>query len=169
MNNQGLLVCGLLAPDSSLLATAEAALWAEFGPVTLRSAVIPFDFTDYYTPELGPGLQRCWIAQGRVAPWRLAEFKLAAGRIEQRLGVAGRRRVNIDPGVLTLHSLVLASTKNFAHRIALAEGVYAELTLIWRNRDFRPLEWTYPDYRSETCLEFLRGCRAALTGRGGQG
>lgn len=164
------LIVGLLGPGAELFARATAAVAAEFGPVGERSADIPFDFTDYYEPELGPGLVRRWVAPGGAFdPGRLAEAKLAAGRIEQRLAVEGRRQVNVDPGVLSLHSLVLASTKNYAHRIYLRDGVYAELSLIYRSGRFEPLEWTYQDYRSAECLEFLGRARAGLTALARQG
>lgn len=158
------LIVGLLGSDADLLARAETELAAEFGPAGGRSPDVRFDFTDYYRAEMGPGLWRRWLAPGGAFdPGRLAEAKLAAGRIEQRLAIEGRRRVNIDPGVLSLHSLVLATTKDFAHRVYLRDGIYAELTLLYRSGRFEPLEWTYPDYRTPECLEFLARARAGLT------
>jgi hypothetical protein len=158
-------VVGLLAPDESLLDAAEGRLAAEFGPVTRRSAAIPFDFSDYYAAEMGTGLLRRWTAHGPVDPGRLAALKRAANRVEAEFSEDGKRRVNIDPGLLSLHSLVLASTKDFAHRVYLGDGVFAEVTLLYRSGRFEPLDWTYPDYRTGCCHEFLRLCRAALTAR----
>lgn len=158
-----LLICGLLAADTALLAEVETALGAEFGPVLERSRDIPFDFTDYYEPEFGPGLGRRWVAfPPPCSAVLLAAAKLAAGRFEQRFAVAGRRRVNIDPGLLTPHNLVLASTKDHAHRIYLRDGIRAELTLLYRDGGWVPLPWTYPDYRTAACHEFLARCRFRL-------
>lgn len=158
-----LLVCGLLAAETGLLGAAETALEKEFGPVADRSADLPFDFTDYYQPEFSPGLIRRWV--GFPPPCSavlLAAAKLATGAIEQSLSAAGRRRVNLDPGLLTLHNLILASTKDFAHRIYLRDGIRAELTLMYQHGAWQPLPWTYPDYRTDACHEFLVRCRHRL-------
>ncbi len=158
------LVIGLLGASAQRLMIAEEAISQRFGQIELRSQDIPFDFTDYYKAEFGSGLIRRWIGiAGMVAQERLAELKLACGQLEQALAVAGCRTVNIDPGLLTLHSLVLATTKAHAHRIYLRDGIYAELTLRYQHGRFEPLDWTYPDYRSGVCHEFLGRCRARLT------
>lgn len=158
------LVIGLLGASPQRLMIAEEAISQRFGQIELRSQDIPFDFTDYYKAEFGPGLIRRWIGiAGLVAQDRLAELKLACGQVERDLAVAGCRTVNIDPGLLTLHSLVLATTKAHAHRIYLHDGIYAELTLRYQHGCFEPLDWTYPDYRSMACHEFLGRCRARLT------
>jgi hypothetical protein len=159
----------MLGQDAAVLGQAEALIEREWGSIRGRSPDLPFDFTDYYQAEMGPGLVRRWVeVAGMVMPDRLADLKLAAGRMEQEIAVAGRRRVNLDPGLLSLHSFVLATTKDFAHRIYLRDGIYAELTLLYRSGGFEPMEWTYPDYRTAACLTFLAACRAELVaGSGG--
>ncbi len=158
------LVVGLLSADRKLLAEAQSALVEGFGAVTLRSPEIPFGFTNYYEKEMGPDLTRQWVGfHGLVEPDQLYDFKLTTGLLEKRFrGPTGRRRVNLDPGVLSLHNLVLASTKDFAHRIYLREGIYAELTLLFQAGKFQPLAWSYPDYQTEVCQEFLLRCRREL-------
>ena len=158
------LVVGLLSPDQSLLAQAQAALSEGFGPVTVKSPEMPFSFTDYYEKEMGPGLIRQWVAfHGMVEPDQLYDFKLTTGLLEKRFrGPDHKRRVNLDPGLLSLYNLVLASTKSFAHRIYLRDGIYAELTLIFQSGKFQPLAWTYPDYQTPTCQEFMLQCRHEL-------
>jgi len=140
----------------------------DFGPVADRSADIPFDFTDYYRAEFGDNLARRWLGfHLPCSPVLLASAKLATGVIERECGRDGRRRVNLDPGLLTFHNLVLASTKDHAHRIYLRDGIFAELTLLYRDGGWEPLPWTYPDYRTEACLEFLGRCRKRLLDLGG--
>lgn len=157
------LVIGLLGASPQRLMIAEEAISQRFGQIERRSQDIPFDFTRYYEAEFGPGLVRRWIGiAGLVAQDRLVELKLACGKLERDLAVAGCRTVNIDPGLLTLHSLVLATTKAYAHRIYLHDGIYAELTLRYQHGRFEPLDWTYPDYRSAACQEFLVSCRRQL-------
>lgn len=159
----GRLIVGLLAAGEQLLALAEARLAEEFAAVELRSETIPFDFTRYYEPEFGAGLLRRWVCPaGRFRADQLSGLKLLTNKVESGFAAAGRRRVNIDPGIVTRQNVVLASCKDFAHRVSIGSGVFAEVTMIYRGGDWRPLEWTYPDYRTETCLDFLRRCRATL-------
>jgi hypothetical protein len=73
-----------------------------------------------------------------------------------------RRRANIDPGLVTIESLVLASTKYSGHRICIGPGLYAETTLLFQKGQYRPLEWTYQDYRTEAAQAFLLAIRAWL-------
>ena len=63
--------------------------------------------------------------------------------------------MNLDPGYITPAKLVLASTKDHAHRLYLADGIYAEVTLAFRGKQWQPLEWTYPDYRRADFQEFF--------------
>ncbi len=158
------LVVGLLAADRNLLAQAQSALAEGFGGVTVKSPEIPYTFSDYYQKEMGPNLTRQWVSfQGMVEPDQLHEFKRTTGLLEKRfITPDGKRRVNLDPGLLSLYNLVLASTKGFAHRIYLRDGIYAELTLIFHAGKFEPLAWTYPDYKTPVCQEFLLRCRKDL-------
>ena len=158
------LVVGLLTSDQSLLAEAQSALAEGFGTVTVKSEEIPFSFTDYYEEEMGPNLIRQWVGfHGLIESERLVDFKRTTGSLEKRfLGPNQKRRVNLDPGLLSLHNLVLASTKGFAHRIYQHDGVYAELTLLFQSGSFQPLAWTYPDYQTPACYDFLSRCRKEL-------
>ncbi|MDH5186329.1 MAG: DUF4416 family protein, partial [candidate division WOR-3 bacterium] len=98
-----------------------------------------------------------------IALARLTEMKLWTMEIENEfLDTNRRRRINLDPGILTLAKLVLATTKNYYHRIYLGKGIFAEVTLIYRNKQFEPLAWTYPDYRTDTAIDFFQQVRNAL-------
>lgn len=157
------LIIGVLAAPGSPLPDCLAGLEQLFGPVARRSDPIPFDFTDYYAVEMGTNLTRQWLGFSRpVARDCLARAKHATNALEQRFAASGRRKLNLDPGLLTLHNLVLASTKDFGHRVYLGDGIHAELTLIFRSGRFESLPWTYPDYRTETCQSFLLACRADI-------
>ena len=158
------LVVGLLSADRKLLEQAQSALAEGFGTVSVKSPEIPFSFTNYYEKEMGPNLIRQWVGfHGLIESEQLSDFKRTTGSLEKRfLGPNGKRRVNLDPGTLSLHNLVLASTKGFAHRIYLRDGIYAELTLLFQSGKFQPLPWTYPDYQTPVCHEFLMRCRKEL-------
>ena len=159
------LLVGMLAQQAPWLAAAERHLADAFGPIDLASGLIPFDFTDYYTPEMGPGLLRKFVTHERlIPPGDIASVKVATNDIEERLAAElaadVSRPVNLDPGYLDGSKLVLATTKDYAHRIYLGQGIYAEITLTWQRGAWRPTPWTYRDYQSEPYLAFFAQARA---------
>ncbi|MGD8628779.1 MAG: DUF4416 family protein, partial [bacterium] len=140
----------------------ERLLIEELGPVDLRSPLLPFDFTDYYAGEMGTGLKRRWIAfSGLRERGYLAQAKHAAVILENRLSSDGRRTVNIDPGYVDDAQVVLSTAKNFAHRIYIGKGYYAEVTMFCMRTGLQALEWTYPDYKGEKGREFFEKVRGA--------
>lgn len=157
------LLLPMLAAEADLLAAVEADLAARWGAIDYRSALLPFAHTDYYAREFGPSLLRRFLAFERlIDPGELAAIKRATNEIEARWSQGERRRVNLDPGYLTQAKLVLATTKNQAHRIYLGQGIYAEVTLLYRDGAWRPLPWTYPDYASAAYHAILSEIRALL-------
>ncbi|OGO05509.1 MAG: hypothetical protein A2Y73_05965 [Chloroflexi bacterium RBG_13_56_8] len=139
---------------------AEEALAGYFGEVDYRSALLPFDHTDYYQREFGPSLQRQFIAfQKLIDPARLPEVKRITNALEERWSEEGQRRINLDPGYISASKLVLATTKNHSHRIYLGQGIYGEVTLTYQNKAFRPWPWTYPDYQSQAYLDIMQAIR----------
>ena len=158
------LVAGLIAVDDTALELPTEPLERQFGPVDLRSGIIPFEFTDYYEKEMGSGLKRQLISFERlIDPAALADAKLFTNGLEAKLAAESpdgpKRRVNIDPGYITEAKLVLASAKNFSHRVCLRDGIYAEVTLHFKDGDWRLWPWTFPDYASEPYLAFFREVR----------
>ncbi len=128
-----------------------------FGEVDFVSESIPFSFTHYYDEELGPSIYRMLFSIGElVDPALLAEHKQRANAIEAETARPdGRRVINLDPGLLSLSRVILATTKASGHRIPLRDAIHAEITLIFRHGRYQPLDWTYPDFRSEAYQEWL--------------
>lgn len=166
-------------PDAVLLIVAAssrhdaALIWArqqierEFGAVALVSDAFDFTETDYYTATMGAGLKKQFIACERpIDPGELPRIKCATNAWELEYAAAGGhaelRPLNLDPGYVTAAKLVLASTKDHAHRLYLADGIYAEVTLAYRQKQWQPLDWTYPDYRRADFQAFFTACRARL-------
>lgn len=145
------LFVSVISKDEGLIDKALGALKERFGNAEYLSPVMPFDYTDYYEKEMGRELLRKIASFERtVSPGELPDIKMFTNAIEDSfLTENGLRRINIDPGYLTLHNLVLASCKDFSHRVYLKGGVYGEVTLVFRHGEYAPLEWTYPDYRGE--------------------
>jgi len=144
------LIVSLLTGNVALLDQARAALETRFGPIDLATDLLPFDHTTYYQDEFGTGLQRQIVTFARlIDPEALPGIKLQTNDIEQSLAAGDRRPVNVDPGYVSLARLVLATTKDHAHRLYLGQGVYGEVTLAYQQGRFRPWPWSYPDYGSE--------------------
>ncbi len=161
------LICGILSKEERDEAAALTLLRRRFGPVDFESESIPFTHTGYYEKEMGRGLRRKFVSFAKLAVAdSLSGIKLATNRMESAFSSAGRRRVNLDPGYLDLARLVLASTKDFSHRIYISGGIYAEITLLYhRSGSFRPLEWTYPDYRTDWSLAVFGKIRSIYYGQ----
>jgi hypothetical protein len=154
---------GLLFSDATLQQPVLEALCNRFGPLDLVTEARPFTHTTYYHREMGPGLLRQMCSFLDPVPAEdLADIKLATNALEQRFMRADRRLANIDPGLLSEERLVLATGKNYTHRIYLRCGIYADLTLIYVKGAYQPLPWTYPDYREPYLLHLLAFLRLKL-------
>ena len=150
------LITSLFSPEEALIEEVIPRLTGMFGPTDWVSPGLPFDRTRYYEKEMGWPLHRRFISfMELVSPADLAEIKLRTNDVEKNCRVNGKRRINIDPGYVALERLVLATGKNYTHRIYLSRGIYADLTLIFQRGSFRPLEWTYKDYADEKVIGFF--------------
>lgn len=161
------LVFAVTADAESTLTQARENLIAAFGQLSHQSPVYPFDYTTYYESEMGPNLiKQLFGFADRIDPAELPRIKQRAMELEREIGrtVDGNllRRANLDPGLLSVESLVLATTKYSGHRICIAPALYAEVTLLFQKGRYAPLEWTYPDYQTQTVQDFLLEFRAEL-------
>jgi hypothetical protein len=161
------LIIGILAADRQCLAAAVEAIEVEFGKVDFVSDVWPFDQTDYYKRETGDNIVRQFVSIERlIDPGLLAGIKDDSNKLEQelaaKLAIGVPRPVNLDPGVVEPSKLILASTKNYSHRIYIGRKIYAEVTLIFDKGRWRPFEYTYPDYRQQCYFDFFEKVRGRL-------
>ncbi len=157
----------ILASGRDELRLAAEALTDEFGPADAGSLAMQFAWTQYYQEELGPEPLRAFLAfpgfffQGNLAKAKLATNALEL-RLAERIGGPWPRPVNLDPGCMTKSKLILASAKDFSHRIYLADGIFAEITLMYRRGAFHALPWTFPDYASDAYHPFFLSLREKL-------
>ena len=151
------LVIGVLLSVPESLERLKEILISHWGDFDLETEPILFDYTDYYDSEMGTPIYRCFYSFSRlIHPEDLTQVKLQTNAVEREFSDnKGQRKVNLDPGILSLSKFILATTKNNAHRIPMNRGIYGELTLQFKNRDFLPLEWTYPDFRSRKNRDIL--------------
>jgi len=130
------------------------------GPCDIISKWLDFDFTDYYYKEMGSPLYRRVIAfKPLIEQDMLSGIKLATNELEKSCLSQGNRQVNIDPGYLLSSRFVLATGKEYSHRIYIGNNIYADLTLMYTKKGFKSLEWTYPDYASDAVTGFLEKVR----------
>jgi hypothetical protein len=154
------LVIGMFMHNKALFVETAQSLCAAYGSADIVSPWFPFDNTDYYTAEMGAPLFRRFIAfDALIQQDALADIKCFTNDLETRSSEEGKRLINIDPGYLLPERFVLATGKNYAHRIYLKAGIYADLTLTYYKGQFRALEWTYPDYAGEPVIGFLESVR----------
>ena len=154
------LVVGLFMREKSLIHDLTNALVAKFGSIDLVNAWFPFDYTTYYEPEMGtPLFRRMFAFKTLIEQSSISEIKIITNELELKFSINQNRRVNIDPGYLVHERFVLATGKNYTHRIYLDRGIYADLTLIYTKGAFQKLPWTYPDYADKRMLAYLHRVR----------
>lgn len=155
------LIVSLITGEKGLIKPVLMALQERFSPVDLLTGPLDFNHTEYYNNEMGRGLFRKLASfENLIDPGELPSIKLFTNSLEDRfLTSDGRRRINIDPGYISMEKMALASCKNFSHRIYLRDGVYADLVLIYRGKNFQPLNWTFPDYAEEGLRRLIGGIR----------
>ena len=155
------LIASIFSANEERLLQAESLLVQEFGPLDYRSSLLLFIHTDYYTAEFGTPLVRVIVAFERlVDPDMLPAIKCRTNEMERDDSSRRHRWANIDPGYVSLSKLVLATTKDHAHRIYLRHGIYAEVTLQFREGTFCPWPWTYPDYASAPYIAIFNHIRS---------
>jgi hypothetical protein len=154
-------IVAMLGASPAVLGEAREVLETAIAPIALASAVREWVHSDYYRREMGPALWRQYATlDALMAPEDLADLKRLTNALEERWrGVSGRA-VNLDAGYLDLLRVVLASTKDAAHRVAIGTGLYAEAALHFAAGRFQPWPYTYPDYAASDAIEFFTRARA---------
>ena len=155
------LITSLITGEDDIIKPVLKKLEARLGSVDILSERLDFNHTDYYRDEMGERLFRKIASfEKLIKPDELADIKLFTNSVEDEyLKEDGKRAINIDPGYISMEKMVLASCKNFSHRIYLKKGIYADLTLIYKAGGFQSLEWTFPDYAKDNIKRLLQGIR----------
>lgn len=161
------LIVGILASNHQCLHAAVELVTDKLGAVDFTSEIWPFDKTDYYKDQTGPRILRQFLSFERlIDPGKLAKTKLRTNKLEQKLAktlsIPLPRPVNLDPGLIEPSKLLLATTKNYSHRIYIGKRMYAEVTLVYDRGRWQPLDHTYPDYRQQSYFDFFEKVRTRL-------
>ena len=154
------LVASLFSPEEKIVEKVLLELQEAFGSSDWISPPLFFDRTRYYEKEMGWPLHRRFLSfKNLIRPEALVEIKLQTNELEKRYLQDGKRRVNIDPGYVALERLVLATGKNYTHRIYLSKGIFADLTLVFHQGSFQTLAWTYRDYADPVVIGYFNDMR----------
>jgi hypothetical protein len=158
------LIIGILSGIKALLEDIEVSLESRLGKIDLKSEVFNFDFTDYYKREMGLNILRKFLCFKKlIDPEEIPSIKIWTNKLEDEFKQNNKfkviRPINLDPGYLTHCNLILASTKDYYHRIHLQDGIYAEVTLFYQHEVFKNLPWTYPDFQTEEYKNFFLRAR----------
>ena len=179
-HSPALLLIAAFSRHAGALDWAQRRAVETFGPLALASEPFEFNETNYYQPTMGPDIKKCfWVFQQPFDAAELPRIKLLTNQWELDYAAecaarraagdqdipAETRPLNLDPGYLTVAKLVLASTKDHAHRIYLAQGIFAEITLFYRHGRWEHHEWTFPDYRRADYHAFFTQARNWLRGK----
>ncbi len=161
------LIIGILASNYQCLHVAADSLSNKFGKIDISSEVWPFNHTDYYKEETGPRILRQFVSIKRlIMPDALSKIKHQTNKLEQKLAkklaLPLTRPLNLDPGIIEPSKLVLATTKNYSHRIYIGKKMYAEVTLIFDKGSWQPQAYTYPDYKQQCYFDFFDKVRTRL-------
>lgn len=154
------LIVGVLSTRPGRHEELEESLVEHFGRIERTAGPFPFNFTDYYTLEMGDRIMRYfYIMEQLVSPERLAPIKVRTNELEQKFCEEGDRKINLDPGLMAKDRFVLATTKDRPHRIPLQQGIFGEVTLIYMSGDYQTFPWTYADFRTDEYRNLLKEVR----------
>ncbi len=163
---KGRLIVSIIYSSWDGLADALKMLERQFGRIDCETMEIPYG-GNQYAEEMGHNLQRRFYSFDRLVERDcLPDAKATCAKIERRLGdLVGDfafRTVNIDPGVATTENVIMASHREFNHRVYLTDGVFAELTLVYAKNRFVRLPWTDLDFCQKEALEFFHRVRQSF-------
>ena len=150
----------VLFRDDECCAKVKNELVARWGRIDLEGTNHPFDVTDYYESEMGTPLYRRLLAfETLYVPTLIVAMKLQCNDIETALAHNGKRTINLDAGYLDHNKYLLASAKQAGQKVYLDRGIYADLSGRYKAGNYRPFEWTFPDFRDGRYDEELLAIR----------
>lgn len=159
--------CAIITRHDAARRWAIERLSQAWGTQRAISPAIDFEAGGYYTASMGPSLTKTLVAFGDfMEPGGLADWKHQTNGWEVEYANESSheevRPLNLDAGYMTQAKLVLATTKDRDHRIYLRDGMFAEVTLTYVDKQWTHHRWSYPSYRTEDVSDFAMECRRQL-------
>jgi hypothetical protein len=153
------LIVGIMYSDKEILDKTISILKERFGEIE-SELEYDFSFTDYYMPEMGENLKKkIIIFKNPIGRKLLAEIKNWTNELEDKESISQKRKINLDPGYLTVCNVVLASAKEMPHKVYIGEGMFGDVVLEFKNKSFQHSGHTFPDYKSDIVKNFLNQAR----------
>ena len=154
------LITAITFSDENILEQAENKLIIKYGKTDCKLEPYQFTHTEYYRNEMGVNLKKTFISFVKlIDSENLPDIKIQTNKIEEDFSENQKRKVNIDPGYVDAAKLVLATTKDYSHRIHIAKGIYGDIHLLIHKGKYRPNPWTYPDFREDYVINFFNDVR----------
>lgn len=154
------LFIGLIISPNVDTGVLDQSIEEHFGLIERKSQTFDFSHTSYYQKEMGVDLRKqFYIIKPLISTCSAYKEKVKSVSLERQYLKNGNRLVNIDPGILTAHNVILLTTKNYAHRIPLNQDIYAELTYVFKEKKYSVLPWSYPDFGTEDYISFFEEVR----------
>lgn len=160
---KAMLFVGFLYNDTLIFKKSLDILTEVYGEILFISEQMYWNYSEYYKSELGDNILRQFVfLKNLIDPATIVDIKLQTNKFEEIFTVDNKRKINIDPGYVTLSKIILATTKNYSHRIYLGKGIYAEATLIYKNNTYLPFFYTYRDYKEKKYIDIFMKARNEL-------
>ena len=154
------LIAAITFSDENILKLVEKRLNNQYGKLDCKLEPYQFTHTEYYRDEMGENLKKTFVSFIElIDSANLPDIKIQTNKIEEEFSENQKRRVNIDPGYVDAAKLVLATTKDYSHRIYIAKGIYGDIHLLIHKGKYKPNPWTYPDFREDYVLNFFNDVR----------
>ncbi len=142
------LIVAVLWSDTLILQKALKNLETVWGKIDFQGKDREFDVTDYYVSEMGSPISRRLVSfEKLINPDTIAEIKLRSNAIENNLAQNSHRKVNLDAGYLDHNKIILASAKYAGQKIYLGSGIYADIMGRYKQNQYQPFEWSFPDFK----------------------
>jgi len=155
-------IVAILTGEEKLRDEVIGRLEADLGATDFIGQWYQFGYTKYYEPEMGEGLKRCFVSFGKpISPHEVGKLKALTRTIEDQFRIGGKRTINLDPGYVDLFKVVLSSGKGGGHMVMIADAIFVDV-LLWYNKGWQPLPWTYPDFREGIYFKDLETIRQRL-------
>lgn len=161
--SQGLLFASFLYRSEFLSGEEAAQFWERHFGKSFEYTPQHNPLEKYYSKEMGLPLERKFFVSTTSFPREfLLSTKLLAIEWEKKWAENDQRRVNVDIGFISAENFLLATTKNYSHRVYIGKNIFADLTYYFHEGKCQTLPWTYPDYLDEDKKNFISWCRSYL-------
>lgn len=145
------LFISLIYRDEPVRSDAKELMIRRWGAIDFESDPLPYTPPDKLKEEMGLPLFRTFVSFAKLAdPGEISLIKMGCIGLEERLRHQGKRRINIDPGYLDSHKVLLSTTHGGPAKIYHSTGIYLDMLLLFPKGKCQALPWSLPDFKAQT-------------------